>query len=115
MVMVNLNKLARSMAANDIRTYQTVEKHRRTLKQHEVKARNICISLQVEKGADCRIIEYYDDQIKKFEFQLGITPGILDESLVREGREQQEREEAAARQAQNGEETIDLHLSVRFK
>jgi len=31
-----------------------------------------------------RIIEYFDDQIKRFEFRLGITPGILEASLVRE-------------------------------
>lgn len=31
-----------------------------------------------------KIIEFFDENIKKYEFQLGLTPGILDNSLVRE-------------------------------
>jgi len=42
------------------------------------------VNIQQEKGPDARIIEFFDDQIKKYEFQLGITPGILELSLVRE-------------------------------
>ena len=56
-----------------------------------MKARNICMNMQAEKGADLRIVEYFDDQIKKYEFQLGITPGILEASLVRENQQLQEQ------------------------
>jgi len=53
------------------------------------------MNMQVEKGAELRIIEYFDDQIKKYEFQLGITPGILEASLVRENQQLQEQQEEA--------------------
>lgn len=36
-------------------------------------------------------MEFFDDQIKKYEFQLGITTGILDESLVKENQIFQEK------------------------
>ena len=49
------------------------------------------MNMQAEKGADLRIVEYFDDQIKKYEFQLGITPGILEASLVRENQQLQEQ------------------------
>lgn len=44
-VMVNLNRLAKSMAPNDAVTYQLTEKHKRSLKQHELRARNICVNI----------------------------------------------------------------------
>ena len=40
--------------------------------------------MQQERGPEIRIIEFFEDQIKKYEFQYGITPGLLDASLVRE-------------------------------
>jgi len=38
-----------------------------------------------------RLVEWFDDQIKKYEFQLGITTGILDASLVYENQIFQEK------------------------
>ena len=49
--------------------------------------------IQQEKGPEVRIIEFFDDNIKKYEFQLGITPGILEASLVRENQQLQEKRE----------------------
>ena len=60
------------------------ERHKRSVKQYELKARNICIHMQQERGADIRIIEFFEDRIKHYEFRYGITPGLLDASLVAE-------------------------------
>ena len=86
------------------------EKHKRSVKQHELRARNICVNIQQEKGNEVRIIEYFDDQIKKYEFQLGITPGILEQSLVRENQKLQEQLEARPTRPNIDEhvDTLDL-------
>ena len=91
--MVTLNRLAKQMAPNDAVMYQLTEKYKRALKQHELRARNICVGMHHEKGPDIRVIEFFDDNVKKYEFQLGITPGILDESLVRVNQREQEQRE----------------------
>lgn len=108
--MVTLNRLAKQMAPNDVLTYQLTEKHKRALKQFELRARNICVGIQHEKGPDVRIIEYFDDQVKKYEFQLGITPGILDESLVRVNQQEQEQREFQHKKPMIDEQidTLDL-------
>lgn len=46
-----------------------------------------------EKGVELRVVEFFEDQIKKYEFQLGITPAILEESLVREQQRYMENKE----------------------
>lgn len=94
------------MAPNDANTYKVTEQHKRALKQHELRARNICVNIQHEKGPDLKIIEFFDDQIKKYEFQLGITPGILEQSLVRENQLQQEEREFEHKKP-NLDENID--------
>ena len=66
--------------------------------------------MQHEKGPDIRIIEYFDDNVKKYEFQLGITPGILDESLVRVNQREQEQREFQHKKPMLDEQidTLDL-------
>ena len=95
------------MAPNDAVTYQLTEKHKRSLKQHELRARTICVNIQHEKGPDIRIIEFFDDNVKKYEFQLGITPGILEQSLVRENQQLQEEREFQHKKP-NIDATIDM-------
>ena len=58
-----------------------------------MKARNLCISIQQERGPEVKTLEFFDDNVKKYEFQLGITAAILDESLVRENQLHQEEQE----------------------
>ena len=70
---------------------QLTEQHMRSLKGYELKAKTTCINIQHEKGSQVRLVEFFDDQIKKYEFQLGITTGILDESLVKENQIFQEK------------------------
>ena len=77
---------------NFVRYTQLVEGNKRQLKQHEMKARSFCGHIAQDKGPSVKIIEFFDEQIKKYEFQLGITPALLDESLVRENQKHQEEQ-----------------------
>lgn len=64
---------------------QLTEKHRRTVKQYEVKVRNVCINLQAEnREKPLKLTDYLDEQIKKCEFMLGVVPGVLSDSLMQE-------------------------------
>lgn len=60
-VMVMLNKLAKAMDANDARTYKLVEGNKRLLKQHEMKARNLCGHIEQDKGPSVKILSFFDD------------------------------------------------------
>ena len=81
------------MSANDRNLYKATEQFKLRIKDAELKARNHCVKLQQEKGPDVKLIEYFDECLKKYEFQLGLTPGIIDESLVRENQRLQEERE----------------------
>ena len=83
-VVIKINKVTKSMPANDMKLYKMTEQFRLRVKDAEVKARNHCARTQQEKGSQIRLVEFFDESIKKYEFQLGLTPGIIDESLVRE-------------------------------
>ena len=89
--------------------YQITEKYRRSLKQHEMKARNLCISIQQERGPEVKTLEFFDDNIKKYEFQLGITAAILDASLVLENQIHQEEQERFNHKRPN---QIDEHVDT---
>lgn len=81
------------MSANDRNLYKATEQFKLRIKDAELKARNHCVKLQQEKGPDVKLIEFFDECLKKYEFQLGLTPGIIDESLVRENQRLQEERE----------------------
>lgn len=53
--------------------------------------------MQAEMGPDIRVIEFFEDQVKNFEFRLGITPAILDASLVKDQQRTIEEKEKRAR------------------
>lgn len=67
-VMLTLNKLARQLDKNDTASYQLTEGHIKALEAHEARAKTLCGNIQQEKGADTRILQYFEDQIKKYEF-----------------------------------------------
>lgn len=66
------------------------EKSRRNQKLYETKVRNVCANIQAERS-DVRLVEFYEDQVKNYEFRLGITPAILDASLVKEQQIEMEK------------------------
>ncbi len=82
----------------------------RSLKGYELKAKTICINIQHEKGNHVGLVQFFDDQIKKYEFQLGLTPGLLDQSLVRENQAFQEQQEYRHKKPNIDErvDTLDL-------
>ena len=99
---------------NFVRYAQLVEGNKRQLKQHEMKARTFCGHIAQDKGPSVKIIEFFDEQIKKYEFQLGITPALLDESLVRENQLHQEEQSIIRNERFNHKRPDEIDANIDF-
>jgi len=67
-VVIKINKITKSMPSNDRTLYKMTEQCRLRVKDAEVKARNHCVRTQQEKGSSVKLIEFFDENIKKYEF-----------------------------------------------
>ena len=66
--MMKIQNLSRAISHNDHSNVSIIEQLSLRVKELELKARNHCVRLQQEKGQELKLIEFYEEIIRKYEF-----------------------------------------------
>ena len=56
------------MQPNDRTLYKITEQMQRKVKEAETKVKSICSRTKHEKGPQIKLVEFFDENIKKYEF-----------------------------------------------